>query len=88
MSNPDRLLYIISAKQTISLQENIFMFIKNGFTLNNSNLKLWRYLQRDKLFYLLESSNLYFCRADYFQKEDIFEGSYFKRYLYQLLAFE
>ena len=26
--------------------------------------------------YLLESSNLYFCRADYFQKEDIFEGSY------------
>jgi Protein of unknown function (DUF2971) len=43
---------------------------------NNSDLRLWRYLQRDKLFYLLESSNLYFCRADYFQKEDIFEGSY------------
>jgi hypothetical protein len=43
---------------------------------NNSNLKLWRYLQRDKLFDLLESSNLYFCRADHFQKEDIFEGSY------------
>lgn len=42
----------------------------------NSNLKLWRYIQPDKLFYLLESSNLYFRRADYFQKEDIFEGSY------------
>jgi len=42
----------------------------------NNNLKLWRYIKRNKLFHLLESSYLYFCRADYFQKEDQFEGSY------------
>ncbi|MGD8780704.1 MAG: DUF2971 domain-containing protein [Ignavibacteria bacterium] len=42
----------------------------------NDDLKLWRYIDRQKLFHLLESSCLYFCRADYFQKEDHFEGSY------------
>lgn len=54
------------------------MFFKHPAFVDpqNSNLKLWRYTQPDKLFHLLESSKLYFCRADYFQKEDVFEGSF------------
>jgi len=42
----------------------------------NNNLKLWRYIQKDKLYNLLDSSCLYFCRADYFQKDDTFEGTW------------
>lgn len=54
------------------------MFFKHPAFVDpgNNNLKLWRYIERDKLFHLLESSDLYFCRADYFQNEDNFEGSY------------
>jgi len=54
------------------------MFFKHPAFVDpeNSDLKLWRYIQRDKLFHLLESSSLYFCRADYFQEDDVFEGSY------------
>ncbi len=62
------------------------MFFKHPAFVDpkDNKLKLWRYIQRDKLFLLLKSSNLYFCRADYFQKEDIFEGTYPKlEYEYQ-----
>ena len=63
------------------------MFFKHPAFVDpkNGSLKLWRYVKQDKLFYLLESSCLYFCRADYFQKEDPFEGSYPRlEYEYQL----
>ena len=57
------------------------MFIDHPAFINpqNEGYKLWRYLESDKLFHLLESSCIYFCRADYFQKEDQFEGSYPRR---------
>lgn len=63
------------------------MFIEHPAFVNpdNNSLKLWRYIQRDKLFLLLESSCLYFCRADYFQKQDVFEGTYPRlEYEYQI----
>ena len=62
------------------------MFVKHPAFVDpeNNKLKLWRYIQRDKFLLLLNSSNLFFCRADYFQKEDIFEGTYPKlEYQYQ-----
>ena len=54
------------------------MFIEHPAFVDpeNNNLKLWRYIERDKLIKLLESECLYFCRADYFQNEDPFEGSF------------
>lgn len=45
----------------------------------NNKLNLWRYFELDKLFKLLETECLFFCRADYFHKDDSFEGSFPRR---------
>jgi len=54
------------------------MFIEHPAFVDsaNSNLKLWRYIELDKLISLLETSELFFCRADYFRLEDPFEGTF------------
>lgn len=43
---------------------------------NDTSLKLWRYLEFTKLMYLLESSKLFFNRADLYRNEDPFEGTF------------
>lgn len=45
----------------------------------NDKLCLWRYMDFEKFILLLSSSSLYFSRADYFQIEDPFEGSFPKK---------
>jgi len=43
------------------------------------NVSLWRYMDFTKFLLLLESSSLYFCRADRLRKDDAFEGSFPKK---------
>lgn len=54
------------------------MFFKHSAFVDpeNDTLKLWRYIELEKFILLIESSELYFCRADYFHKEDPFEGTF------------
>lgn len=42
----------------------------------NDSLKLWRYIELEKFISLMETSELYFCRADYFRNDDPFEGTF------------
>ena len=42
----------------------------------NDTLKIWRYIELEKLVSLMETSELYFCRADYFRNDDPFEGTF------------
>jgi len=41
-----------------------------------NSLKLWRYIELEKFVFLMETSELYFCRADYFRTADPFEGTF------------
>lgn len=43
---------------------------------SNPALELWHYIDFTKLLFLLETSSLYFCRADELRKYDPFEGSF------------
>lgn len=42
----------------------------------NDSLKLWRYINLEKFVSMMNNSELYFCRADYFRKDDQFEGTF------------
>ena len=42
----------------------------------NNSLILWRYIELEKFTSLMENSELFFCRADYFRKYDSFEGTF------------
>jgi hypothetical protein len=42
----------------------------------DNKTKLWRYIEIQKYMHLVESSMLYFCRADLYRKEDPFEGTF------------
>ncbi len=42
----------------------------------NDSMKLWRYIELEKFISLMETSELYFSRADYFRIDDPFEGTF------------
>ena len=52
---------------------------------SDENVSLWRYMDFTKFISLLETSCLYFCRADRLRLDDPFEGS-FPKLEYEYLA--